>query len=117
MFKLSGSVVKEVFLDIDSMFDLDGSGSIDANELALVFQSMGQGNSPDEIQKLIEAVDLNKSGVIEWPEFLLVAFHLYCSFIILAHAHLLSSEDDPTREGLLFACDDFPWYLIGISLC
>ncbi len=33
-----------VFLESFRQFDLDGNGSIDANELGVAFKSMGQGN-------------------------------------------------------------------------
>jgi Ca2+-binding EF-hand superfamily protein len=62
-----------VFIQSFKEFDLDGSGSIDAEELTLAFKAMGQGASEESIQALIESVDLDGSGEIEWVEFLMVA--------------------------------------------
>lgn len=51
-------------------FDVDGSGSIDADELTAVFKQMGQGASKDDVQELLEQFDADNSGGIEWLEFL-----------------------------------------------
>ena len=55
-----------------SLFDLDGGGDIDATELGTVMRSLGANPSDDEIQKMIEAVDADGSGSIEFPEFCLL---------------------------------------------
>lgn len=51
------------------MFDKDGDGTIDADELGAVMRSMGQNPTDAEIQQLIEAVDVDKNGTIEFEEF------------------------------------------------
>lgn len=60
--------LREVF----DLFDEDNSGYLDAEELALVMRSVGLVPSMDEITTMINQVDANGSGCIEWPEFLLL---------------------------------------------
>lgn len=55
--------------DVFSMFDKDGDGTIDAEELHTVMRSLGQDPSEAEIKQLIETVDLDKNGTIEFEEF------------------------------------------------
>eukprot|EP00744_Colponema_vietnamica_P020582 GILI01029273.1.p1 GENE.GILI01029273.1~~GILI01029273.1.p1 ORF type:complete len:150 (-),score=25.81 GILI01029273.1:81-530(-) len=55
--------------DVFSMFDKDGDGTIDADELHTVMRSLGQDPSEAEIKQLIETVDLDKNGTIEFEEF------------------------------------------------
>jgi Ca2+-binding EF-hand superfamily protein len=50
-------------------FDNDGSGSITAEELGLVLKSLGQSPSQNELQEMIEEVDINRSGTINFAEF------------------------------------------------
>lgn len=58
--------LREVF----SLFDDDGNGSLDAKELSLVLRSVGLVPSDEEVQQMIDEVDADGSGCIEWPEFL-----------------------------------------------
>jgi hypothetical protein len=46
------------------MYDLDGSGGIDAYELKLALQSMGQNPTEEEILELMGAIDEDGSGSI-----------------------------------------------------
>lgn len=55
--------------DVFSMFDKDGDGTIDADELGLVMRSLGQDPSEAEVRMLIEVVDVDKNGTIEFEEF------------------------------------------------
>lgn len=60
--------LKEVF----EHFDADGSGSIDATELKNVFQSMGTETTEEEMEEMIQGVDDDGSGQIEFNEFLML---------------------------------------------
>lgn len=51
-------------------FDLDGNGSIDAKEFQTIMKSIGQTFTDEEVKKQIAEVDLDKSGTVEWEEFL-----------------------------------------------
>ncbi|MDP6765163.1 MAG: bacteriohemerythrin [SAR324 cluster bacterium] len=50
--------------------DISRDESIDAVELDALLRSFGHNPSPDEIQEMIQAIDLDKSGTIEFDEFL-----------------------------------------------
>mmetsp|Transcript_11248 Transcript_11248/g.35886 ORF Transcript_11248/g.35886 Transcript_11248/m.35886 type:complete len:655 (+) Transcript_11248:38-2002(+) len=53
-------------------FDEDGNGSIDRHEMVKVLNSLGENLSSAEVDTLIASVDIDKSGTIEFNEFLLV---------------------------------------------
>ena len=51
-------------------FDADGSGTIDADELALLLEEMGGAYTPAEVRMILTQIDTDKSSVIEFIEFL-----------------------------------------------
>lgn len=51
------------------VFDTDSSGAISAMELGKVLESLGQSLEPTELQDLIQEVDIDRSGSIEFDEF------------------------------------------------
>ena len=51
-------------------FDADGSGTIDVDELALLLEEMGGAYTPAEVRMILKQIDTDKSGVIEFIEFL-----------------------------------------------
>lgn len=51
------------------LFDKDGGGAIDCDELADVFKSMGREPDMEEIRRLVAKVDIDNSGLIEYDEF------------------------------------------------
>jgi Ca2+-binding EF-hand superfamily protein len=58
--------IKEAF----NLFDADGSGAIDVDEMTLAMKGLGFGELPrDEVQRMVQTLDLNSNGLIEWPEF------------------------------------------------
>ena len=58
--------LKEAF----SLFDKDGDGSITTNELGTVLGLLGQNPTEVELEDLINEVDANGNGTIDFPEFL-----------------------------------------------
>ena len=54
------------------MFDIDESGSIDVKELKQVMYDLKMNPSEDEIKKMIAEYDEDKSGEIEFAEFLML---------------------------------------------
>ena len=59
---------KEAFRALDR----DGNGSISIQELGTLLSSLGQVPTPDELQQIIIEVDTDKSGNIEFEEFLVM---------------------------------------------
>merc|ERR1711884_981429 len=62
----------ELFRDTFVIFDKDGDGTIDSKELSTVLKSMGYNPTKEEIQDMVDEVDSDGSGSIEFLEFLLL---------------------------------------------
>eukprot|EP00470_Lotharella_oceanica_P000101 CAMPEP_0170167470 /NCGR_PEP_ID=MMETSP0040_2-20121228/866_1 /TAXON_ID=641309 /ORGANISM="Lotharella oceanica, Strain CCMP622" /LENGTH=166 /DNA_ID=CAMNT_0010405507 /DNA_START=21 /DNA_END=521 /DNA_ORIENTATION=+ len=58
--------IREAF----DLFDTDGSGSIDKNELKVAMRALGFEPKKEEIAKMIQDIDKDNSGEIDFPEFL-----------------------------------------------
>ena len=58
------------FREAFQAFDKDGSGSITAKELGTVMRSLGQNLNESEIKEIIDEVDEDKNGTIDFHEFL-----------------------------------------------
>merc|ERR1711871_1816538 len=58
--------IKEAF----ELFDIDGSGTIDAKELGTAMRALGFDDNKDGIRKMIEDIDKDGSGTIDFDEFL-----------------------------------------------
>merc|ERR1711966_637336 len=57
--------IKEAF----ELFDTDGSGSIDANELKTAMRALGFAPKKDEITKMLNDLDCDGNGTVEYEEF------------------------------------------------
>lgn len=60
------SAFKEAF----SLFDKDSDGKITTKELGVVMRSLGQNPSESELSDMINEVDVDRDGTIDFPEFL-----------------------------------------------
>ena len=58
------------FREAFQAFDKDGSGSITTKELGTVMRSLGQNLNESEIREIIDEVDEDKNGTIDFHEFL-----------------------------------------------
>ncbi len=48
----------------------DGDGTISAHEIGAFLRSLGQNPTPEELDDIVNEVDVDKSGTIDFPEFL-----------------------------------------------
>ncbi|GAA5939257.1 calmodulin [Sporobolomyces koalae] len=69
MDQLSESQIAE-FKEAFSLFDKDGDGTITTRELGTVMRSLGQNPTEAELQDMINEVDADGNGQIDFPEFL-----------------------------------------------
>ncbi|SGZ53178.1 CIC11C00000001666 [Sungouiella intermedia] len=67
--KLSEEQIAE-FKEAFSLFDKDSDGKITTKELGTVMRSLGQNPSESELTDMINEVDINSDGLIDFPEFL-----------------------------------------------
>jgi len=54
---------------LPAVFDKDGSGSIDLNEMKTVLMDLGQQMTEQEVLELFEAADENHDGILDYSEF------------------------------------------------
>lgn len=93
--------LKEVF----DNFDVDHSQSIDASELGLVFESMGQRPTEADMQGMIASVDADGSGEIEFNEFIQLMCGKFGGPSFETDVRNAFHEADPESTGLI-AFDD-----------
>jgi len=65
----------EEFQEAFDMFDKDGGGSIDAGELKELLASVGEWPTDDEIAYMVNAVDVDNTGDIDFAEFAALMAH------------------------------------------
>ena len=58
------------FKEAFSLFDQDGDGTIATSRLGTVMRSLGQNPTEAELQDMLNEVDADRNGTIDFPEFL-----------------------------------------------
>jgi calmodulin len=58
------------FKEAFQIFDKDGNGCITTKELGTVMRSLGQNPTEEELKSMIDEVDCNKDGTVDFKEFL-----------------------------------------------
>lgn len=74
------------------MFDKDGDGTIDSEELASVLQVLGMNPNKEELDILLDSVDADRNGVIDLYEFI---------DVMRGHLHHGPSDGAPTADDEL----------------
>lgn len=66
MAALTDEQIREAF----KLFDADGSGAIDAQEIALAMKGLGFGDIPrDEVDRIVRGMKTDANGLVNYPEF------------------------------------------------
>jgi serine/threonine protein kinase len=76
-----------------NLFDTDGNGTIDQYEIAALFRKLGFEPNPTKLLQLINRVDSNKNGELEFPEF--------CEFLKLAKSREMGIGIFDSAQGSL----------------
>lgn len=58
------------FKEAFSLFDRDGDGTITTKELGTVLRALGQNPTEEELRQMVNEVDTDQNGTIDFPEFL-----------------------------------------------
>lgn len=85
------------FKEAFGLFDKDGDGSITSVELGTVMRSLGQNPTEEELQDMINEVDADGNGTIDFEEFL----------TMMAKKMTLTDSEEEIREAFkVFDKDD-----------
>ena len=57
------------------VFDIDGNGLIDAQELRLTMKNLGEDLSAEDVKAMIRAADKNGDGKIDYEEFIKMMYN------------------------------------------
>ena len=60
------------YREIYNIFDADGSGSIQHDEIAQVMRTLGQNPTDEEVETMVAAIDVDGNGEVEFDEFIIL---------------------------------------------
>eukprot|EP00659_Diplonema_papillatum_P022561 gene22561-34524_t len=88
---------REQVRDTFRLFDADGSGAIDRDELCLVLKSLGINASKFEVEQMMRNIDKDANGVVDEAEF---------DAILRENAAVKDSEAEMKKAFELFSKDE-----------
>ncbi|XP_059090232.1 neo-calmodulin-like isoform X2 [Tigriopus californicus] len=83
------------------IFDKDGSGAIDAKELTSLLRSMGQNPTDSQVHDMINEIDVDGSGVVEFEEFVKFITRLMKNIDPENEVREAYRRFDPDNEGVI----------------
>ena len=72
-----------------ALFDKDGDGTISINELKAIMNTLGQNPTKLELQDIINEVDINGNGAIDFTDFL----------VLMERKTRLNSQEEELKEA------------------
>jgi len=94
--------IKEVKAQF-KIFDKDGDGSISASEIREVMRSLGQAPTERQLEELINEVDTDRNGQVDFFEFLLMMEKMMMEDDSEMHIENLSPEDQAVKRWQRYA--------------
>ena len=58
--------IRSEYREIFNLVDRDGGGTITAEEMGILVDTLGVSSTPEEIQSLVSEMDQNQNGVIDF---------------------------------------------------
>mmetsp|Transcript_12813 Transcript_12813/g.18840 ORF Transcript_12813/g.18840 Transcript_12813/m.18840 type:complete len:96 (+) Transcript_12813:40-327(+) len=78
-----------------SVFDKDGNSTITTKELATVMRSLGRNLTEAELMDLIQEIDFDDSGTVDFPDFASMMARSNC---LRSYSSNGSEEDEDKQE-------------------
>ena len=86
--------------NVFNLFDADGSGTINIDELSTALQTLGQKVTQEELQELMKEMDTDESGTVEFEE-----------FAVVMGPRMFDNNDDNVEQAMI-EVSVFPRYLL-----